>query len=240
MAHDPPRARYDGLADWYDETARRWAERAPGQRSDRAARDSHVIDHLGVGTGSCLDLACGPSWGAAAIRASGRHPIGLDLSIDQLRVGAARADGLVLADAACLPFPDACFPTVVALWMTTDVDDLKTVLNEVARVLIPGGHLLLWGAHPCFNAPAIERFEDGSVRVHTSYRTRGRTESSPFWGDGVRRRVGMNHHTLSDLFDAVLDAGLTIHRVSEPDPHIIPISLAIVTTRPATRPPERT
>lgn len=37
---------------------------------------------------------------------------------------------LVQGDAAALPFADGTFETVVAMWVSTDVDDLRAVLHE--------------------------------------------------------------------------------------------------------------
>lgn len=51
-------------------------------------------------------------------------------------------------------FADGVFPTVVTIWISTDVDDFPAVPAEAARVMAPGGTLLFYGVHPCFNGPA--------------------------------------------------------------------------------------
>lgn len=136
-------ARYDGIADWYD-----------GQ-SDSGYGET-VAGLLAPGTGPCLDLGCGTGHYFAAVRSTGRWVVGLDLSADQLRVARQRGRDLVRADALALPFPDGVFTGATAIWVSTDVDDLHAVLGEVARVLRPGGRLVLLGVHPCFNGPGIE------------------------------------------------------------------------------------
>ena len=62
---------------------------------------------------------------------------------------AGRAHGAVLeivdvaeAQGARLPYPDAAFDAVVASLVLCSVDDQRTVLAEVRRVLRPGGHFL--------------------------------------------------------------------------------------------------
>jgi len=43
----------------------------------------------------------------------------------------------VQPDATALPFPDQAIPTVVMVWLSTDVDDFAVVVGEAARVLRP-------------------------------------------------------------------------------------------------------
>ncbi|WP_372947775.1 class I SAM-dependent methyltransferase [Mariniphaga sp.] len=52
------------------------------------------------------------------------------------------------ADAARLPFPDDHFSGIISITMLEFVDDLGLVLNEIDRVLKPGGTLVLG----CLNA----------------------------------------------------------------------------------------
>ena len=146
-------ARYDGLADWYD--ARFVAGAEPHQPG--------LLDLLGPGSGPCLDIGCGTGRNFETIRASGRSVVGVDYSADQLRLARTRTDGpLMVADAAVLPFADASFDTAMVMWISTDVDDFGKVLREATRVLRPGGVLVTYGVHPCFNGPHVVWNEDGS------------------------------------------------------------------------------
>ncbi|MGN9837759.1 class I SAM-dependent methyltransferase [Nonomuraea sp. H19] len=219
-----PTARYDGLADWYEEY------NAPAAEANRAA----IVELLGVGEGPCLDLGCGGGLYFDAIRETGRSVVGLDYSADQLRIARARTDGLLLrADAAALPFADGAFPTVAALWISSDVDDFAAVLKEAARVLEPGGLLVYYGVHPCFNGPHVQAGEGESRIVHPVYREAGRHRDAPWWGQNIRRRVGMSHLPLADFLNAFLDAGLVIGRVGEPQNHPVPWILSVRAHRPA-------
>ncbi|MFC7621632.1 class I SAM-dependent methyltransferase [Microlunatus sp. GCM10028923] len=201
-------ARYDGQADWYQ-----------AANSDPANRNLQPLrDLLGSGTGRCLDLGCGTGAYADVIKDSGRTPVGLDVSGDQLRHARSRYDGgVVLGDAQRLPFADRSFDTVLAAWISTDVDDFAAVLHEVARVLRPGGVMINYGVHPCFNGPHVQT--EGELRiVHPTYRDTGWHHSAPWWGEGgIRSRFGMRHLTLADYWNAVINSGLTVERVIEPD-----------------------
>ncbi|WP_165367468.1 class I SAM-dependent methyltransferase, partial [Phytoactinopolyspora endophytica] len=201
------RPRYDGHADWYDE----W-------NSPAASRHSDIVRSLlGRGSGRCLDLGCGTGQYADAIRSTGRAVVGVDISADQLRVARRRNRVLVQGDAARLPFEDGTFDTVVATWVSTDVDDFRGVVREAARVLTPGGLFLFYGVHPCYNGPSVEWTDDGRRIIHPKYHRAGWHEHQPWWtNSGIRDRVGMRHVPLADVINAVLDGELSIVRVVEP------------------------
>src|SRR5205085_5150603 len=89
----PEPARYDGHADWYDETFSAFP----------AAEDAEFLQMaLPAGGGAAgLDVACGTGRHGEAIAAAGFTPLGFDLSADQLRVARARGSlgSFVRADA---------------------------------------------------------------------------------------------------------------------------------------------
>ena len=211
------KARYDGHADWYDTWNRPHAER-------NAAAISEL---LGPGDGPCLDLGCGSGHYFDVIASTGRTVIGLDRSADQLRIGRSRSRRIVQGDAAALPFADRSFPTVATMWTSTDVDDFGVVVAEAARVLMPSGSLVFYGVHPCFNGPHVEWMDDGGVRAHPGYRLAGWHEEAPWWGEFVRKRVGMRHHPLADVLNAFIGAGLAVEHVVETGDKPVPTILGI-------------
>jgi phosphatidylethanolamine/phosphatidyl-N-methylethanolamine N-methyltransferase len=76
---------------------------------------------------------------------------GVDLSAPMLRKAKARVaehrltnvDGLAVMDAQHLGFQDGAFDVVVAQYVITAVPDPEATLNEFARVLKPGGEIIL-------------------------------------------------------------------------------------------------
>jgi SAM-dependent methyltransferase len=90
-----------------------------------------VLD-LGCGDGYVSSLALGPSITA-----------GIDLDEMTLKRAAARRIFRVLlkADARRLPFAAGSFRTVYSNGAMEHMDDIPTVLGEIARVLVPGGVL---------------------------------------------------------------------------------------------------
>jgi phosphatidylethanolamine/phosphatidyl-N-methylethanolamine N-methyltransferase len=99
----------------------------------------HILE-VGVGTGLSL-----PEY-----RWTNRLT-GVDLSVAMLRKAKARVaehrltnvDGLAVMDAQRLGFRDGVFDVVVAQYVITAVPDPEATLNEFARVLKPGGEIIL-------------------------------------------------------------------------------------------------
>jgi ubiquinone/menaquinone biosynthesis C-methylase UbiE len=211
------KARYDGYADWYDEWNQQHIE----------GNTPELADLLGPGDGLCLDLGCGSGQYLDVLAATGRTVAGLDRSADQLRVASTRSANILQGDGARLPFADATFATVTTIYISTDVDDFPSVLREVSRVLRPGGAVVFYGAHPCFNGPHIEWLDDGGVRAHPTYRQAGWQPEQPWWGAYVRKRVGMRHHPLAEVVTAFLTAGLSIERFEELGQRPVPMVLGI-------------
>ncbi|MDQ6623491.1 MAG: ubiquinone/menaquinone biosynthesis methyltransferase [Verrucomicrobiota bacterium] len=93
-----------------------------------------------------LDLATGS--GDLALTLAQRLPAaeitGADFSPEML--ARARRKGLqrtVIADALALPFPDAAFDCTTVAFGLRNMADWGAALREMARVLTPGGHVLV-------------------------------------------------------------------------------------------------
>ncbi len=61
--------------------------------------------------------------------------------VDELRLG--HVEGLAVMDAQRLEFPDNSFDVIVAQYVVTAVPDPEAALDEFARVLKPGGEIVL-------------------------------------------------------------------------------------------------
>jgi SAM-dependent methyltransferase len=202
-------ARYDGLAEWYEEF--------------RSPLPEHELDALhrllGPGSGRCLDLGCGTGVPTAAVAELGWSVVGVDVSADLLGVARARGLEVLQAPADALPFKDASFDAAVSFWTHTDIDEFPAAIAEAARVLRPEAPFVYIGVHPCFVGPHSLFVEaQGVPQLSVGYRQTGRYDGSAFGvenPDGVRVRVGAVHLTLHDLFAAFTDAGMRIERFEE-------------------------
>jgi ubiquinone/menaquinone biosynthesis C-methylase UbiE len=98
-----------------------------------------------------LDLGCGPGGFTAVLAETARSVVGLDVSREWVDAANAtfRAHGLanaesVLASGESLPFADSSFDAVTLVDVIHHLDRPSMVLQEVARVLVPGGKLLVF------------------------------------------------------------------------------------------------
>lgn len=105
-----------------------------------AERVGGRILEVGVGTGMSL-----PEYRWTS------RVVGVNLSLPMLRKAKERVeehrltnvDGLAVMDAQRLGFPDAVFDVVVAQYVITTVPNPEATLDEFARVLKPGGEIVL-------------------------------------------------------------------------------------------------
>jgi demethylmenaquinone methyltransferase/2-methoxy-6-polyprenyl-1,4-benzoquinol methylase len=89
-----------------------------------------------------LDLACGTGDMCVDLERGGHRPIGADLSFGML--AAARTDApLVHGDGLQLPFADGSLDGVTCGFALRNFVSLPPVLEELARILRPGGRIAL-------------------------------------------------------------------------------------------------
>jgi SAM-dependent methyltransferase len=99
--------------------------------------------------GRALDAGCGTGFQAAHLAALGYAVHGVDVSAGLLAVARERgAAALVRATVEALPYADASFDAVACCGSTLSfVDAPARALEEIGRVLRPGGRLLLECEH---------------------------------------------------------------------------------------------
>ena len=92
-----------------------------------------------------LDVAAGDGYWAAQTRKHGARAVALDLAGAKLSRGRQLSDppALVRSDALQLPCRDASFDRVMSICAIEHFDDGEQALDEMARVLAPGGELVM-------------------------------------------------------------------------------------------------
>jgi SAM-dependent methyltransferase len=222
----PEIARYDGHAEWYDETLSAVSEE----------QESFLLRCLGAGRGEiCLDVACGTGRYGRVLAGAGYRPVGFDISADQLRFARPRLAGAVRADARFLPVRDASVPLAAGFFFHTDVADFAAVIRDVARCLCPRGRFIYLGLHPCFVGPFVYRLaehEDLALTFGPGYGTVGWAKRASGDGSRLAGRVGFHHKTLASFLEAFAEAGLAIRAVREfsvPGHPVLPWEIGLLT-----------
>ncbi|MGB7588061.1 MAG: methyltransferase domain-containing protein [Solirubrobacterales bacterium] len=140
-----------------------------------------ALDMLEVSPGDrVLDVACGPgNFTRDFARAAGDGlVVGIDAS-ETMLAAAVKAGGggnlaYVRGDACALPFGDDSFNAVCCFAALYLIDDPMKALDEIARVLAPGGRVGLLTS--CNRGPLPAGSVAGFVRAMSGVRIFGRTE----------------------------------------------------------------
>lgn len=144
----PTAEAYDGWAPVYDVPRNLMLER-------EQVLVHAILDELAAGT--ALDVACGTGRHMAHLAGRGHTVIGTDVSPGMLAVAREKLPDaeLHLADMHALPVADASIDTVVTGLALNHVPDLAPVFAEFARVLRPGGHLVVSDSRGLFDGARL-------------------------------------------------------------------------------------
>jgi len=145
-----------------------WRESVLGQITDEL-EERLLLDWIGPARGHrILDVGCGDGVLATRLAQDCAEVTGLDASADMIaaarrRAAAAGVDvDLVEGDAGNLPFPAERFDRVVSVATLCFVEDPGRPIQEMVRVLKPGGRLIL-GELGRWNLWAAQRRIKGSL-----------------------------------------------------------------------------
>ena len=136
---------FDAVADAYDSTI-------PAHVAEHllTKRLAFVSRHLPAGC-LILDAGCGTGVFAGRLRDNGFRVVGIDASIGMLAPARDRGVGVAQAIAQRLPFPDATFDgfvSVAVLHHLGSTDVVRGAIDEMMRVLRPGGRAVIWDHNP--------------------------------------------------------------------------------------------
>jgi len=108
-----------------------------------------ILDALPVGR--VLDAACGTGRYARHLAERGHDVVAVDSSAEMLAVARAAAPmaDFHIGSLESLPLEDTSVDAAVCALALTHVRDLEPVMAEFARVLRPGGHLVISNMHAC-------------------------------------------------------------------------------------------
>jgi ubiquinone biosynthesis O-methyltransferase len=127
----------------------RWRASEIGTITERLERQL-ILELLGdVGGGRVLDVGCGDGEFAVELKKRGAIVVGIDASAEMIDAAKSRSKlqnadiDFQVAMAEHLPFLAGQFDVVTAITILCFVDDAAPVFREIARVLRPGGRLVI-------------------------------------------------------------------------------------------------
>jgi SAM-dependent methyltransferase len=118
--------------------------------------------------GRALDAACGTGRHAAFLASRGHRVVGVDASAPMLAHARTRVPRATFAvgSLVALPIPDASVDVAVCALALMHLPDIRPAVAELARVLRPGGLLVLSDLHPMMltlGGSALYQAADGRI-----------------------------------------------------------------------------
>jgi SAM-dependent methyltransferase len=169
-----------------------------------------------------LDIGCGDGQISRLLAESGAQVIGVDPTWNQISVAQERAGGpsYLRAGAAALPVASGACDGAVACLVFEHIDDLDGAIDEVSRVLAPGGRFSFFLNHPLLQTPGSGWIDDQMIDPPEQYWRVGpyllETESVEEVELGVEIRF--LHRPLSRYINSCAERGLMLERMVEPAP----------------------
>jgi SAM-dependent methyltransferase len=213
------------MSDGWDESAQAWIA-SQGDEGDFGRR--YVLDGpmtarvaaLGMPL-TALDVGCGEGRFCRILKGLGAATVGIDPTaalIDRAREMDPGGDYRV-GRAEGLDFDDGAFDLVVSYLSLIDIPDIRVAIPEMARVLKPGGTLLIANS-TSFNTAGL------GEGLGKSYDAEGRfryaidayLEERAYWTAWKGIRIVNHHRPLETYMALLLGAGLTLTHFAEPAP----------------------
>ncbi len=218
--HDLTGALYLSPANGFDELAPTYDQRLAGNPLlvlESSGTLSALPDVRGK---SVADIGSGTGRYALQLARMGAESVtGVDLSDGMLAVAARKAERGELSDVVHwrrgdilerLPLADGSVDLIVCALTLSFLPDTRGAFRELSRVLSPGGSLVVSDYHPHgltqARAEALSRDGNKGKAPYLRFTSAG--------GDDCR--ISQFAHTVSDLFGAGREAGLTLAHLQEP------------------------
>ncbi|GHJ33964.1 methyltransferase [Streptomyces hygroscopicus subsp. sporocinereus] len=149
------RESYDAIASTY---AQLFSDSLRDRPLERALLSAFAELVRADGDGEVADLGCGPGYVTAHLNGLGLNAFGVDASPVMVELAREANPGLrfEVGSMAALDIEDGALGGVLSRWSVihTPPRDVPAVLAEIARVLAPGGHLLI--SFPATDGPHHE------------------------------------------------------------------------------------
>jgi len=200
--HSPPLSERRDLPEFSVEAGyAAWAQRYDDPGNDTIALEEPVVRGLldELAPGPVLDAACGTGRHTAYLAAAGREVVGVDASEAMLARARSKLPGVELraGELTALPVDDGAFAGVVCALALSHLPELGPAVAELARVLAPGGRLVISNPHP---------FATGVLGWRAVFHDEA----------GRRCTIPEYAHLHSDYMTSFAAAGLVARRLVEP------------------------
>lgn len=207
----------------WDDSARAWIA-SLGEHGDFGRRfvlDAPMIARVKAsGAQNALDIGCGEGRFCRIMKDLGLKTTGLDPTRALLDTARERdpSGDYVEGVGEALPFPDAKFDLVVSYLSLIDIPDIRAAIPEMARVLAPGGVLLIANLTSFNTAGDETRWHKNLLGQPTHFGIDRYLEERFTWEAWHGIRIKNHHRPLSVYMTLFLEHGLRLTHFDEPPP----------------------
>ena len=226
------------VAQYWDENAALWADHV--RRGWDAFREHFnnpaMLDFIGDVRGkTVLDAGCGEGYNTRILAGRGARMVGVDISTRMIELArqeeqrdplGIRYEMASFSDMAI--FDAASFDLVVSFMALMDGPNFEGTVEEIFRVLRPGGELVYSITHPCFATRGLGWIQDeegNDVKLtiaryfdDSSWVERWKFSQAPSREDVSPFAVPRFPRTLSKYLNALIGAGFVLSKIEEPRP----------------------
>ena len=210
------------MSNGWEESAQAWIA-SVGERGDWGRE--HVMDPVMLGRldgrrfERALDVGCGEGRFCRLLRERGISAIGIDPTEALIAQAQKRdpAGDYRLGKAEALAFPPASFDLVVSYLTLIDIPDFRAAIAGMARVLKPGGALLVANLTSLVTAGDSPGWITDSEGRPTHWPVDRYLDEHSYWIAWNGIRIVNWHRPLSAYMGAFLEHGLQLAFFSEPE-----------------------
>lgn len=191
---------------------------APGERTLRLLGS--------VRRKTVIELGCGGGQNTVAVAKWGARATGLDISQEQIRFArrlaerqGVRARFLCRSMENLRAFPRSSADIVISAYAMSYVRNLARVFGQVHRILRPKGIFVFSDIHPVAHCVEARGREGRDWTVRRYFRRGKASWLWPRFPDGTTARFSSYHRTIEDYVELLNQAGFTLRRLLEPEPH---------------------
>lgn len=165
-----------------------------------------------------LDVGCGEGRFCRMVAPYAQKVTGVDPTDSLLQRAASLSDqAFVKAKAEALPFENASFDLVLSYLSLIDIADAKAAIEEMARVLAPGGRILVanlnsWNTASQSEERGWSRSEGGGTQMTVDHYL----QEYSHWGEWKGMRIRNWHRPMAFYMQEFLQAGLSLSHFDEP------------------------
>jgi SAM-dependent methyltransferase len=204
----------------WDESAEAWIATVEHDPNRSLLLDPVMVAELGDVTGKeILDVGCGEGRFCRMLSDLGAKTVGIDPTVRFIEhARELHPEGqYVVSGAERMPFADGAFDIVVSYVTLVDIPDYRAGLREMARVLGPGGRLIIANLNPFVTSQPWGWYRDArGERMHYPVDHYNEEVGHTVSWSGVS--IINWHRPMSAYMQALLETGLRLTKYLEPVP----------------------